>query len=295
MIQDALAYVRRVAGTYPKLIFVAIGLVAIGPLATSITLNVFPILGGLWTSTFLWAALFQAYRYRNRAIKQDKVIYALSRKQLSESIKQISDSYAKQNFEGRAIAEGRAIVFFGDSNIARWDLFSTFPGSPFINRGIGGDTTRGMQSRIEKDVLALNARGVVILGGINDLILDNDLILESPRSIAHNLLTLAEVSLRANVQPYICTLLPTGLASRALQDPMYSRRSIVQSVNDEIRHLVLQRSGIELLDVYRELENGAGAFKAGLTDDGLHPNENGFTVMSKLVRIALEHSIVLRK
>ena len=37
------------------------------------------------------------------------------------------------------------------------------------NRGISGDTTRGLLVRLQGDVLALNPTGVVLLIGTNDL------------------------------------------------------------------------------------------------------------------------------
>jgi len=65
-----------------------------------------------------------------------------------------------------------AVVFLGDSITQGWgktwrDQFADLENK--ANRGIGGDTTRGMLIRLEEDVLALNPRGIVILMGTNDL------------------------------------------------------------------------------------------------------------------------------
>lgn len=64
-----------------------------------------------------------------------------------------------------------AVVFLGDSITQGWgkDFKDKFPGMKLANRGIGGDTTRGMLIRLEQDVLTLNPRAVVLLLGTNDI------------------------------------------------------------------------------------------------------------------------------
>jgi hypothetical protein len=63
-----------------------------------------------------------------------------------------------------------AIVFLGDSITQGWgDVGSSFPGVKVANRGISGDTTRGVLIRLQEDVISLNPRGVVLLIGTNDL------------------------------------------------------------------------------------------------------------------------------
>ena len=64
-----------------------------------------------------------------------------------------------------------AVVFLGDSITQGWGLGlgAVFPGVKVANRGISGDTTRGVLVRLKEDVLDLNPRAVVILIGTNDL------------------------------------------------------------------------------------------------------------------------------
>jgi len=68
-------------------------------------------------------------------------------------------------------ADQNAVVFLGDSITQGWgdDLGNSFPGLKVANRGISGDTTRGMLIRLNDDVLALRPTGVVMLMGTNDL------------------------------------------------------------------------------------------------------------------------------
>src|SRR5476651_1442722 len=63
-----------------------------------------------------------------------------------------------------------ALVFLGDSITQGWgDVGSSFPGIKTANRGISGDTSRGVLIRLQDDVLPLNPSGVVLLIGTNDL------------------------------------------------------------------------------------------------------------------------------
>ena len=63
------------------------------------------------------------------------------------------------------------VVFVGDSITQGWggDFKGQFVGMKLANRGIGGDTTRGMLIRLQEDVLALNPSAVVLLMGTNDI------------------------------------------------------------------------------------------------------------------------------
>lgn len=72
-------------------------------------------------------------------------------------------------FKNREKDQG-AVVFTGDSLTQGWkNLAQSFPGLKVANRGIGGDTSRGILFRFQEDVLALQPAAVVILAGINDL------------------------------------------------------------------------------------------------------------------------------
>ena len=64
-----------------------------------------------------------------------------------------------------------AVVFLGDSITQGWGggLGAAFPGVKVANRGISGDTTRGVLIRLAEDVLSVHPAAVVLLIGTNDL------------------------------------------------------------------------------------------------------------------------------
>ena len=68
--------------------------------------------------------------------------------------------------------EAGRVVFYGDSITDGWGRVADttfFPGKPYVNRGISGQTTAQMLVRFRQDVIALNPEVVVILAGTNDI------------------------------------------------------------------------------------------------------------------------------
>src|SRR6476659_5847127 len=68
-------------------------------------------------------------------------------------------------------ANENRVVFMGNSITEGWQQYfaTMFPGKPYINRGISGQTTPQMLVRFHPDVVALKPKVVVILAGTNDI------------------------------------------------------------------------------------------------------------------------------
>src|SRR5665647_575487 len=76
---------------------------------------------------------------------------------------------------------------FGVSNRENWvALMNKSSKVEFINKGINGDTTSGMLSRFNKDVIEEKPKIVIIMGGLNDIIVEN-----SPGGIQSNIMSMA--------------------------------------------------------------------------------------------------------
>lgn len=71
----------------------------------------------------------------------------------------------------RVERDRNAVVLLGDSITQGWgeDSSAWFPGMKIANRGISGDTSRGVLIRLQEDVLALDPQAVILLIGTNDL------------------------------------------------------------------------------------------------------------------------------
>ena len=106
-----------------------------------------------------------------------------------------------------------ALVFFGDSITQGWgdDFRGRFPELKVANRGISGDTTRGLLARVDADVLALNPCGIVLLIGTNDVALK-----VPPEGIADNVkLLLAKIAAHdAKIPIILCQVMPTSAKQR---------------------------------------------------------------------------------
>src|SRR5947209_19219967 len=57
----------------------------------------------------------------------------------------------------------------GDSITDSWPIAQYFPGKPYVDRGISGQTTPQMLIRMRPDVVDLAPKAVVILAGTNDI------------------------------------------------------------------------------------------------------------------------------
>src|SRR5437870_3774610 len=78
---------------------------------------------------------------------------------------------ANKKIDASAKGEHR-VVFMGDSITDSWQspkYGGFFPGKPYVDRGISGQTTPQMLVRFRADVIALRPRFVLILAGTNDL------------------------------------------------------------------------------------------------------------------------------
>lgn len=105
-----------------------------------------------------------------------------------------------------------ALVFLGDSiTQGWWDVGSLFPGVKIANRGISGDTTRGVLIRLQEDVLSVNPRGVVLLVGTNDLE-----EWASPEMIAANMKLILDALKQHNaaMPVVLCQVMPASLTMR---------------------------------------------------------------------------------
>ena len=81
-----------------------------------------------------------------------------------------------------------------------------FPGHPYINRGISGQTTAQMLLRFYPDVIALKPRAVVIFGGTNDI--GGNLGPVSLESIEDNLAAMADLAHAHGIKVIMASLTP---------------------------------------------------------------------------------------
>src|SRR4051794_3140333 len=100
----------------------------------------------------------------------------------------------------------KRVVFFGDSITEMWPLATAFPGKPYVNRGIGGQTTSQLLVRFRNDVIALAPRVVVLLAGTNDIAGNTGPI--SLEDIQGNVASMVELARAHGIRVVLSSVLP---------------------------------------------------------------------------------------
>jgi acyl-CoA thioesterase I len=198
---------------------------------------------------------------------------------------------ANSSLKSPAPGENR-VVFFGDSITDIWHLDRSFPGKPYINRGIGGQTTSQMLVRFRQDVIDLQPKVIVILAGTNDIAGNTGKI--SNDDIEANLNTMAELASLHHVRVVFSSILPVYNYTPQSQEFFNSRpMSRIVALNQWLKDYSTA-GGLVYLDYFHSMLDDKGMLKRDLADDGLHPNEAGFAVMAplaeKAIRTALDES-----
>jgi lysophospholipase L1-like esterase len=178
------------------------------------------------------------------------------------------------------------IVFFGDSITEGWNLEKYFPGRPYLNRGIGGQTTAQMLIRFRQDVIGLSPQAAVILAGTNDIGGNTGPVrLEDAEA---NCASMAEIARANGVRVIFCSLLPP-----AHECTLLSRYNLLKHPPE---HAVAMNrwlkdysaaNGAGFVDYFAALSGATGLLKPEYSEDGLHPSEAGYWIMAPLAQAAI--------
>ncbi len=187
-----------------------------------------------------------------------------------------------------AAGENR-VVFFGDSITDMWKLEESFPGKPYVNRGIGGQTTSQMLVRFRQDVINLQPKVVLILAGTNDIAGNSGPI--GNEDIEANYQDFAELARTSNIRLIFSSILPVSNYMERSKDFFAQRpmERIVQ-LNKWLKDYC-QRNQLIYLDYFSALVDDKGMLKRDLADDGLHPNKAGFAIMAPLAEKAIDTAL----
>jgi lysophospholipase L1-like esterase len=204
--------------------------------------------------------------------------------------------YREANAKLAPPAKGeRRVVFMGDSITDSWDdprFGGFFPGRPFVNRGISGQTTPQMLLRFRPDVLALKPEAVVILAGTNDIAGNTGPT--TLEAVEDNLASMAELARAGGVRVVLASLLPVSDYETRDDKPLVqtARRppEQIRALNEWIRSYAASH-GLVYLDYYTATADERGFLKDELSDDGLHPNAKGYAVMAPLAERAIADAL----
>lgn len=187
------------------------------------------------------------------------------------------------------------VVFMGDSITDSWDdpkFGGFFPGKPYIDRGISGQTTPQMLIRFRADVIDLRPKVVVILAGTNDLAGNTGAM--TLEEIEGNLASMAELAKANAIKAVFASLLPISDYEQRDGKPINqsTRRppEKIRALNEWIKRYASQNKLI-YLDYYSAMIDDKGFLKEELSEDGLHPNAKGYAIMAPLAEASIAKAL----
>jgi len=175
------------------------------------------------------------------------------------------------------------VVFMGNSITEGWigidpEFFSK---NNFVNRGISGQTTPQMLLRFRQDVINLNPVAVVILAGTNDLAGNTGPT--SLETIEGNISSMCELAKMNNIQVVLCSILP------AYDYPwkwgVYPTEKIM-TINQWMKEYAAKNNFV-FVDFFTPLADERNGLDKKYSEDGVHPNQLGYSVMKPLVEEAI--------
>ena len=181
------------------------------------------------------------------------------------------------------------VVFMGDSITDGWGRTQGskfFPGKPYVNRGISGQTTPQMLIRFRPDVLALQPKAVVILAGTNDIAGNTGP--ETLDQIEGNLESMAQLAKTNGIKVVLASVMP--VCDYIKPQTAHRPPQKIVALNAWIKDYCA-RNGCVYLDYFSAMVDSKGMLKQELTHDGLHPNNAGYQVMAPLAQTAINRAL----
>lgn len=183
------------------------------------------------------------------------------------------------------------VVFMGNSITQGWieQVPEFFIDNPYINRGIGGQTTPQMLVRFRQDVMDLYPKVVVILAGINDIAGNT-----GPSTLEmtmNNIASMTDLAQSRGIQVVLCSVLPAfDFPWRPGQEPAEK----VVELNKRIKEYAHLRGAV-YCDYFSAMADERNGLPANLSGDGVHPNKNGYAIMAPLVEKAIAQALLMWK
>jgi lysophospholipase L1-like esterase len=188
----------------------------------------------------------------------------------------------------------KRVVFMGDSITQNWLRNGVpesqpdpgfFPGKPYVNRGISGQTTPQMLVRFRQDVIDLKPAAVVIFAGTNDVAGNTGDM--TPEQTEGNLASMAELAHAHGIKVVLCSILPAyDFPWKRGREPAAK----IVALNEWIKSYAATH-GYVYVDFYSAMVDARGGLPANLSPDGVHPNKAGYDIMNPLVEAGIAKAL----
>lgn len=175
------------------------------------------------------------------------------------------------------------IVFIGNSITEGWVRSNPefFSKNNFIGRGISGQTTPQMLVRFVPDVIDLNPKAVVILAGTNDIAGNTGA--STVKMITDNIKAMAQLASANGIEVILASILPAyNYPWRTQIEPIEK----ISEINSWLKEYA-RKNNHTYLDFYSAMADEKKGLKTEYSEDGVHPNEKGYSVMEPLAKEAI--------
>jgi lysophospholipase L1-like esterase len=184
------------------------------------------------------------------------------------------------------------VVFMGDSITDGWQqprYGGFFPGKPYVDRGISGQTTPQMLVRFRRDVIDLRPKAVVILAGTNDIAGNTGPM--TNEEIQGNLSSMSELAHAHSIKVVLASITPVS-EYHVRGTPQTTTRPMerIKAMNEWMKSYAASHGDI-YLDYFSAMIDDKGLMRAELTEDDLHPNAKGYAIMGPLAEAAIARAL----
>lgn len=179
------------------------------------------------------------------------------------------------------------IVFVGDSITYMYDLNKYYDGYNVVNNGIDGEFTWGVLDDLKDRIYKYNPSKVVLLIGTNDIYKNKsvDEISDNVDKIIKGIKTN-----RTYAEIYLVSLLPVNRTSDDIINlNMVKNRTneMIMEINNKYQEIA-KKYNITYIDLYSKLIDDDGNLKLDYTKEGLHLNDNGYKVITRVIKNVLD-------
>ncbi len=203
---------------------------------------------------------------------------------LSLSVDDLNNTIEDKNGEMERLEDDYTnYLFLGDSITELYNLDKYFSGLSVVNSGISGNITEDILKDMKNRVYDYNPSKVFLLIGTNDLI--HDISVDDIASNIEKIISEIKDN-KPQAKIYVESVYPINYN---LNKKMVNKRNNddIMKINEKIKKYC-EDNGYTYINMYDSLLDGDGNFSEEYTDDGLHPNENGYEIITKELKKYLD-------